>query len=402
MRPLMRTRIRAVARPTDAARGGEVDMNRVFAVTGATGFLGSHLMRRLLADGHSVRLLVRQRYADEAGRSELLEGLDENERRRCTFIVGDINDDGSVRELLLRGTGSHGVVDGVFHLAGVVKHSRRKVMTDETMRVNVGGALQVVKTSVEAMCPRCVVASTSGTVAVRPQVRRAGDRPSGTTRHRGYAEDITRRWPYYVSKIEMEKQIGDFITRAATAPEGGAATEIVYVRPSLLLGPGDLNMSSCGTVNELLNESLPLVPTGTLNFVDVRDAADATAAAMYRGKPGKAYLLGAANMSTAKFFEEVTDRAGVRMPFIKLPAWLTVALAVLIDAILKIFRKWRPALDPVLAEMGSADWSFESEDHFDEMAASAFHDLGFSPREWGDTIDDTIVWLRRARGSGTT
>ena len=362
---------------------------QVFAVTGATGFLGAHLLRRLLGDGHSVRMLVRARHADAV----LLDGLDEEQRARCAVVVGDINDGRRVRELL-RVPGAGGAepaaVDGVFHLAGVVRHTRRRAMVEETMRVNVDGAMQVVRSSAEAGVPRCVVASTSGTVAVR----RAGAPGGAAGPARGYAEEATRRWPYYVSKIEMEKRIQEFVRAAPAGPA------VVFVRPSLLLGPGDVNLSSCGTVDELVREALPLVPSGSLNFVDVRDAADATAAAMYRGAPGGAYLLGAANMATADFFAEVAGRAGVRAPSLRLPTWLTVALAALADAALRALRMWRPALDPVLAEMGAADWRFdEAAERFDEAAASAADDLGFSPRAWGETIDDTIAWLRR-RGGG--
>ncbi len=84
------------------------------------------------------------------------------------------------------------------------------------------------------------------------------------------------------------------------------------MRPTLLLGPGDTNLSSCGTVVSLLQGTVPLVPHGGVSMVDVRDAAQAFVAAMQQqGAAGKTYLLTGANMPCAAYFELVGDVAGV-------------------------------------------------------------------------------------------
>ena len=85
------------------------------------------------------------------------------------------------------------------------------------------------------------------------------------------------------------------------------------MRPSLLLGPGDTRLSSCGTVLGLMQGQVPVVPGGGVSIVDVRDASAAFLAAMRSAvAPGRTYLLSAANMPCSDYFSTVCRAAEVR------------------------------------------------------------------------------------------
>lgn len=85
------------------------------------------------------------------------------------------------------------------------------------------------------------------------------------------------------------------------------------MRPSLLLGPGDCRLSSCGTVLRLLQRGVPLVPSGGVSVVDVRDVAAACVVAMHTAAAaGGTYLLSSANMPCGEYFDMVCKAGGVR------------------------------------------------------------------------------------------
>ena len=88
-----------------------------------------------------------------------------------------------------------------------------------------------------------------------------------------YASSIVRTWPYYDSKIVAEQEAEDFVRRHPQV-------ELVTMRPTLVLGPGDDRRSSVTRLDECINGRIPLVPSGGLSYLDVRDAAAAFRAAM--------------------------------------------------------------------------------------------------------------------------
>src|SRR6476661_8140752 len=251
-------------------------------VTGATGFLGEHLCRVLDEQGHIVRGLARTRSAvlDDAG-VEMIRG---------DVLAGD--------ELVEAIDG----VSAVFHLAGAV--SRDPDDAQRMMRLHVDGTRRVLERMAAAGVRRMVLASTSGTIGV-------SKREEILDESAPYAEELVAGWPYYASKIYQER----------LAFEHGArlGIEVVAVNPSLLLGPGDRRLSSTGDVRKFLQKKIPTIPDGGMSFVDVRDAAAATAAALDRGRAGERYLLGGPNWTMKEFFERLGRVANVAPPRLKLP-----------------------------------------------------------------------------------
>ncbi|MFZ5895649.1 MAG: NAD-dependent epimerase/dehydratase family protein [Myxococcota bacterium] len=329
-----------------------------FWVGGATGFLGSHLVRALVRAGHDVVAVSR------GGGN--VDGI--------PVAQVDVLDEDAVAESA-RG------VDGAFLATGKV--ARDKDAAGELHRLHVEGTRSALAGLKQAGVQRVVVASTSGTIAV------------GTDPDRIYDEsaqaplEIIAPWPYYRSKLYAERE-------ALAANQAGF--EVIVVNPSLLLGPGDLRESSTADVRLFLQRSVPAIPAGGMAFVDVRDAAEGMRLAFERGRPGERYLLNGKNLSLAAFFARLERISGVKGPALPLPKSRPVALGIgrlYMRAVKAIGGQ--PPVDETTLEMGQYFWYCNS--------SKAERELGFSARDPGETLRDTVddlvarhvVFLKRER-----
>jgi len=323
-----------------------------YLVTGATGFLGSHLVALLRAAGHDVVALCRR-------------GALSLEEQGVTVRAGDVLDGASVK------AAAEGCV-GAFHCAGKV--SWRLEDADALYRVHVEGTKAALDACRAAGVARVVIASTSGTVAVSKSAEALSEEAPAPA-------DIISGWPYYRSKLYAER---------AALDRNSEGFEVVSVNPSLLLGPGDVHGSSTGDVARFLEQKIPFVPAGGLSFVDARDAAQAMAQAMEKGRAGERYLVGAANMTLEAFFGRLSRVSGVPAPRIRMPRSATLARA---GAELLQWASKRIPMDapvePIAAEMAQHFWYLD--------ASKAKRDLGWTHREVSETLVDTVEDLR-ARG----
>ena len=322
----------------------------VILVTGGTGFLGSHLVRQLIVAGaKNLRVLTTD---PPAWLTEL--GVE--------AIEGSITEAEDVRRAV------EGVAE-IYHLAGRV--SRDDGDARAMYSVHVDGTRILCDAARTEGVETIVMASTSGTIAVREKGEETPD-------ERGSEPvDIIGRWPYYASKLYQE--------RTALERFDGPGNRLVILNPSLLLGPGDERLSSTKVVLDFLARKISAVPTGGLSFVDVRDAAAAFPAAMKNGKHGERYLLGSANWTFEKFFGRLERLTGVRAPRLSLPSKLAVAGSQLIHAFYKQWDK-APPVEPAAVEMAEYFWYLNS--------SKAERELGFSPRDPGETLLDTVKYLR--------
>lgn len=322
-----------------------------YLVTGGTGFLGTELVRILLAQGAQVRVLARS--TDPT-----------LQQQGAQFVTGSVLD----AERLAHACSG---VTSIFHLAGQVVLSRRHGYR-EMRELHVDGSVNVVNAAADAGIRRIVYASTSGTVAVSKAPNFVGTDSSP------YASLLVRPWPYYLTKIEAE--------RAARDRARVRHLELVSMRPSLILGPGDVRLSSSRTIYDFLRRAIPVVPPGGLSIVDVRDAANAFIAAEKMGKPDATYLLGSANLDFKEFFQALTAVSGVASPTTRVPQPLSMLTAHASVAFSKLLGKEFPSLDPVAVEMAAHFWYLDS--------SSARADLGFNPRPIAETLRDSVDWIR--------
>ncbi len=318
------------------------------AVTGATGFLGGHLVERLLEAGHEVTALAR-------GDAQALA------RRGVRLVKGELPDAAAAAELA-KGA------DALVHLAGRV--SRDPTDGPAMYRLHVEGTRLLLDAALAAKVGRVVLASSSGTIGVSREERVA-------TEADDYPVETVGRWPYYLSKIYEEK--------LALRYQREKGLPLVCLNPSLMLGPGDERLSSVGDVWKFLHRDIPAMPTGGLSFVDVRDAAAAFEAALDRGRPGERYLLGGANMPFTEFFGRLSRLTGVPPPRLRLPSRVNVFGAELLERWSR-FRGVEPPIDRASVEMGE-HWFYVDSD-------KARDELGFAPRDPQETLRDTVRWLQ--------
>jgi dihydroflavonol-4-reductase len=329
-----------------------------FWVAGATGFLGSQLVRVLRQHGHEVVPVSRS--------GGEVDGL--------VVRALDVLDREAVRESA-RGC------DGAFLATGKV--SRDRGDAEELYRLHVLGTREALAGLRAAGIGRVVVASTSGTIAVGTDPRTIFDENSHAPL------EIIAPWPYYRSKLYGERE--------ALEANDPPNFEVVIVNPSVLFGPGDLRESSTGDIRLFLERSIPAVPAGGLAFVDARDAALGMLLAFERGRAGERYLLNAANMSVAAFFQRLERLTGIKAPALPMPSSRALAIGAnrLFSRAIRALGG-EPPVDEVSVELAQYFWYCSS--------GKAERDLGFTVRDPGETLRDTVddLILRKAAFPKTT
>lgn len=310
-------------------------------VTGATGFLGSHLIDVLLARGTTVRALVRPQTDATALR-----------KRGIDVVVGTLSD-----ERALRSAASD--CELVYHLAGVVSHRRRDLTL--LREVNVLGTRRVLA----AVEPAARLVHVSSVAAIGPV-----DSPAERADESHLFPPAAAKLPYADTKHEAELAV-----RAAAE----AGRDLVIANPGFLLGPGDVHRVSTWPVSAYAAGRLRFTTSGGLSFVDVRDVARGLVALAEHGKPGERTIFAGeeGNLRWQAFFGLVAAVTGVRRRTVDLPAPIAPAAATL--------APWLVSPDDVRA---AAHWWFVS-------AAKAERELGFSTRPLADTVYDTIADHRR-------
>jgi dihydroflavonol-4-reductase len=311
---------------------------------GGIGFLGAHLVKRLLERGHEV----------------VVASIEGGTIHGQPVQPIDVLDAAAV-ERSAKGC------DGAFLCTGKV--SRRPEDAELMHRLHVFGTRTALGALRSAGIPRVVVASTSGTIAVGtdPEHLHTEEDPAPV--------EIIAAWPYYRTKL-----YGEEIAIQANDPP---SFEVVVVNPTLLLGPGDLRDSSTSDVRRFLEGAIPAVPAGGIAFVDARDAAEGMALAFERGRAGERYLLNGKNMTLADFFARLSRLTGVAAPVLRLPKSRTVALGLnsLYSRAIKAIGG-KPPVEDVDVEMAQYYWYADS--------SKAERELGWQPRDPGETLRDTV------------
>src|SRR3954454_1107607 len=246
-------------------------------VTGATGFVGSHVARALVARGDDVRVTVRA-----TSRLELLKGLD------VPTVVGDVTHPPGGRRRALRG------VERVFHVAGT---TNLRMAADDLFRINVQGTRTVLEECVRAEVERVV--HTSSVAAVGPAP------PGGTADERQVWRGSELGIPYVDSKHEAEVEALRIAARGLP---------VVVVCPAYVLGAGDTHRSSTEVVRRFMLRRIPAYVDGAINVVDVADVAAGHLLADERGVPGERYILGNRNYTWDRLFADLARLSGVEGP----------------------------------------------------------------------------------------
>lgn len=318
-------------------------------ITGGTGFLGAEIVRQMLDSGEkNLRVMASSvpAWMTDAG---------------VEPAVGSVTNRDDVAAAVAN-------VSTVFHLAGKVSRDNNDAAAMN--KIHVEGTRILCEAATEAGVGTMILASSSGTVAVSEDEQIFDETFPQPV-------DVISQWAYYASKYYQE--------RAALENFDGEGRKLVIMNPTLLLGPGDERLSSTKIVLDFLGKKIPYCPSGGLSIVDTRDAAAAFIAAVEKGRHQEKYLLGSANMTFADFFGRLARLSGVSAPMLKMPKKLAMAGSSMIESVFKNWGKTSPVASNEV-EQAEHFWYFDS--------TKAEEELGFTPRDAQETLNDTIKDIR--------
>jgi dihydroflavonol-4-reductase len=316
-------------------------------VTGATGFLGSHVARQLAARGERVRILVRPTSDTRA-----IDGL-EAER-----IIGDLRDVSSLDRALVG-------VTRVFHVAADYRLWARNPR--DIYESNVTGTRNLLEAARRTGVEKFVYTSTVATIAVPRK-----DGLPDESRRSSVDEMIGH---YKRSKFEAEQC-------AMRAAEAGLP--VVIVNPSTPVGPGDWKPTPTGKIIvDFLNGRMPgYVDTG-LNFVPVEDCATGHLLAAERGRTGERYILGGRNLTLKEMLDALAAISGLPAPRWKFPHALAY-VAACVDTLISGALGRAPQIPLEGVRMARHKMFVD--------ASKATRDLGFSPGPIEGAFERAVRW----------
>ena len=277
-------------------------------VTGATGFVGSALARRLVEAGEPVRILRRA-----GSRLDLLGDASDH----VEHAIGDVTDVESV----VRATEG---AETVFHVAAVIAFGRRA--SAQLREVNVQGTANVVNAALDAGVGRLVHTSSIAALG-RPAKATVLDESAAWT-------PSPYNTAYARSKRDAEREVQRGVAEGLDA---------VVVNPALVWGPGRSGEGTMAIAERLAAGRLPLAPPGTTSVVDVRDVLSGLVAARDRGQSGERYLLSAETLPWTEILARLADALGVEPPSRTAPGWLLSLGGALGEAAAAVARA-EPAL----------------------------------------------------------
>ena len=258
-------------------------------VTGASGFLGSHVARLLAERGEHVRVLLRA-----TSQTRLLEGL------AVERASGDLRDATSLAKALAG-------VRIVYHVAADYRLWARDPR--EIYESNVQGTRNLLEAAKRANVEKFVYTSTVGTIAVP----RHGALPD---------ENTITSIQEMIGAYKRSKWLAEQEARQAAA----AGLPVVIVNPTTPVGPGDAKPTPTGRIIvDFLNGRMPAYVDTGLNFVPVEDAAAGHLLAAERGRIGERYILGGENLTLKQALEILSRVSGRRAPRVRVPHVLALA-----------------------------------------------------------------------------
>ncbi|OGL11400.1 MAG: NAD-dependent dehydratase [Candidatus Rokubacteria bacterium RIFCSPLOWO2_02_FULL_73_56] len=317
-------------------------------VTGGTGFVGANVVRALLAEGRTVRVLARP-----GGDRRALAGLD------VELCEGDLGDTASLARAVA-GVGT------LFHVAADYRLWARDPR--ELYRVNVEGTRAILQAAGDAGVARVVYTSTVGALGI-PADGTPGDEATPVA-----LRDMVG--PYKASKFLAEQVAVGFAR---------AGLPVVIVNPSAPVGPWDVKPTPTGqmVVDFLEGRMFATLDTG-LNLVHVRDVARGHLLAAARGRVGEKYVLGHANLSLAGIGALLAELVGCRAPRLRIPyavAWLAAGC---MEAAARVTRT-TPRVPLAAVRMARKRMYFSP--------AKAVRELGLPQTDVREALADAAAWF---------
>ena len=319
-------------------------------VTGATGFLGSHVARRLQDRGADLRLLVRS--------SSRTDNISDISAER---VVGDLRDP----ESLKRGMAG---CEFVFHVAA--DYRLWAVNRQELYQSNVEGTRNILQAARDSQVRRVVYTSSVATMGFG---------------NNGVMTDETT--PVALSNMIGDYKRSKFLAEQLVIEAARAGQDVVMVNPTTPIGERDIKPTPTGRiVVDFLKRKFPAYVDTGLNLVDVRECAEGHLLAMEKAALGERYILGGENLTLKQILDKLAAITGLPSPNIRLPYAVAYATGV-VDTLVTgkmLQREPRVTLDSV--RMGRKKMFVTS--------AKAERELGWSPGPVDGALRRAVEWFR--------
>jgi dihydroflavonol-4-reductase len=321
-------------------------------VTGASGFVGSAVARKLSDRGFEVRALVRP----SSSRANL-RGFP------CTPVEGDLLDAASVRRA------AQGV-RYIFHVAADYRLWAKD--SEEIVRNNRAGTLAVMQAALASKVERIVYTSSVATLSLK-----GADGPVDET-HPLEPQDA-------IGAYKRSKVVAERLVERMAAEDG---LPVVIVNPSTPIGPRDIKPTPTGRIIvEAATGKMPAFVETGLNLVHVDDVAEGHLLALDKGLIGERYILGGQDVELRDMLSLIAKLVGRKPPTISLPRGPLYPLAYGAEAIALITGK-EPFLTADALRMSRYKMFFTS--------AKAQNQLGYTARPYRDGLLDAIAWFKSA------
>jgi dihydroflavonol-4-reductase len=321
-------------------------------ITGASGFVGSAVARRLVASGHRVRALVRS----SSPRRHIA-------GRELELCEGDLRDEAAVASAVKD-------VRYVFHVAADYRLWARD--PSQIVATNVIGTRNIMQAALRAGVERIVHTSSVATLALP-----ADGSPADESCPMSERDAIGA---YKRSKIAAEQLVAGMVAQAGLPA--------VIVNPSTPIGAGDVRPTPTGRIIvEAATGRLPAFVDTGLNLVHVDDVAEGHLLALRQGRIGERYIIGGENVLLGKMLCDIAGLTGRRPPHIRLPHWSVLPVAYAAEAIAYVTGR-EPFATVQGVRMSRYRMFFTS--------AKAERELGYRARSYLDGLKDAVRWFAEA------
>jgi dihydroflavonol-4-reductase len=318
-------------------------------VTGATGFVGSAVARRLLVEGFAVRVLARP-----GSDRRNLAGIE------VEVAEGNLTDAASLQRACAG-------CEALFHVAADYRTWAPR--PQELYEANVEGSRALMRAALQAGVKRAVYTSSVAVLGI-PKDGTPGDESTPVT-----VDDMIGH--YKRSKYLAEEAVREFV---------GQGLELVIVNPSTPIGPRDLKPTPTGRiVVDAASGKMPAYVDTGLNIVHVDDVAEGHWLAYTRGRAGERYVLGGTDMSLRRILETIADIVGRKPPRVRLPHAAVMPVAYVAEGLARLTGK--PPVATVEEVRMSKKLMFFS-------SAKAQRELGYRIRPAREALQDAVAWYR--------
>lgn len=326
----------------------------IYLVTGAAGFLGGTICRKLIERGEKVRAFVLP--GDPA---------EKYVPKEAEIFEGDLTDFASLEKFF---TVPEGFETIVLHIASIV--TVNPDYNQKVIDVNVGGTKNIVELCKNhPECKKLVYCSSTGAIPELPKGEKIGE----------------------VNHFDANKVLGCYSQSKALATQAvlDAAAEglnACVIHPSGIMGPEDFALGETTKVLiQIINGEMPAGIDGSFNLCDVRDLADGAIAAANKGKRGECYILGNDEVSFKDFSRLVSEESGCK----KMKMFIPLKLANLMAKIMEKKAK-KQGKRPLMTTFSV--YNLARNNDFDSSKAK--RELGYKTRSYRETMKDEVKWLK--------